>query len=442
MLSSEDTRSQSRTAIIIGINEYEPGSQISGLAGAENDAREICERLRNNGDFEISTDQLLVGPHSTRKKILKAISRIFRNEDFKYDLVTFYFAGHGIVDKNEGYIAPYDMDPDDPYVSGIRMEDLRGVISESQNDASVIMFLDCCFAGKATQEPVRGGVLATPETRNLSATQLKNMVEAPNKSAKLERGRGKIILASSEADAVAREKVGCKHLGREDPHAHGAFSFHLIEGLDGRSADSDTGVITIGSIKKYIEDQMINEGKQTPVYSVAEASQIDSIKLAISQRRYNAKIGEIIKSAEQFIAARYGILELPDIQSLAEAAKKIGDLISLDPNNRNIQMLRRNVEDGLNSYFEPTIKWFNDNNRFARLKINEIEPGLYDRKLQDLILSLNFDELQKIDQNKLDSLIHLCAEVSNKTEFQSYDDQNLRRFQSKIRASFRRGSAT
>ena len=256
MLSSENTRSQSRTAIIIGINEYEPGSQISGLAGAENDALEICERLKNKGDFEISTDQFLVGPHATRKKILKAISRIFRNEDFKCDLVTFYFAGHGIVDKNEGYIAPYDMDPDDPYVSGIRMEDLRSVMSESQNDASVIMFLDCCFAGKATQEPVRGGVLTTPETRNLSATQLKNMIEAPNKSDELERGRGRIILASSEADAVAREKVGCTHLGRDDPHAHGAFSFHLIEGLDGRAADSDNGVITIGSIKKYIEDQM------------------------------------------------------------------------------------------------------------------------------------------------------------------------------------------
>jgi Caspase domain len=371
---------------------------------------------------------------------LKAISEMFRNEDFKCDLVTIYFAGHVMVDEfNTAFLVPYDIDPDDPYVSGISMEDLTSVISASQNDASVIMFLDCCFSGRAAQGVTKQyTVLDNPETSNLYATQLKNMVEAPNQSANLERGRGKIILAAVEADAVAREKEGCKHLGRDDPHAHGVFSFHLIEGLDGRAADSDTGVITIGSIRRYIEDQMRSEGKQIPVYYVAEASRIDSIKVAISQQQYNAKIGEIINSAQQFIATKVGILELPDIQSLAEAAKKVGDLISLDPNNRNIPMLRRNVVDGLNSYFEPAINWFNANKKIARAKINEIDPDLYDRKLQDLIFGLNFDELQKIDQNKLDSLIDLCYEVANDTEFKSYDDPRLRKFQNKIRASFRR----
>lgn len=447
MLSSENARCQSRTAIIIGINKYESYSQIPSLAGAENDATEVCQRLKNNGDFEISRDQLLVGPHATRKNIVKAISRIFRKEDFKCDLVIFYFAGHGIVDKidnkDEGYIAPYDMDPEDPYVSGISMEDLRTVISTSQNDTSVIMFLDCCFSGKATQDRTRGSVLAAPETRNLSAIQIQNMVEAPNQSAELEGGRGKIILASSEADAVAREKEGCKHLGRDDPpHSHGAFSFHLIEGLDGRAADSDTGVITIGNIRKYIEDQMNNEGKQRPVYSVAEASRIESIRLAKSPKLYNAKIAEIIKSAKEFSEATYGILKLPDIQSLAEAAKKVGELITLDSNNENILIMRKKIEDGLNSYFEPAINWFDINKRFARLKIEEIEAKLYDRKLPDLLLTLNFEELQKIDQYRLGTLIDLCAEVADKTEFQSPDDYSLRRFQAKIRASFRRGVRT
>ena len=49
---------------------------------------------------------------------------------------------------------------------------------------------------------------------------------------------GKIILASSEADAVSREKNNCKHNENDSPHSHGAFSFHLIEGLDGKAADS------------------------------------------------------------------------------------------------------------------------------------------------------------------------------------------------------------
>ena len=440
---SSDNTGAGKKAIIIGINKYESDS-IQTLGGAENDAKEIGERLKLNGNFDISENHLLLGTRATRKNISKAVSEIFRNEKSKCNLVTFYFAGHGIVDTNtnEGYIAPYDMDPDDPYISGIKMEDLRNVISTTKNDASVIMFLDCCFAGIATKDTTRGGQYATldnPE-RNMYASQLKNMIESPNQSPYLEGGRGKIILASTEADDAAREIKECKHIGREDPHPHGAFSFHLIEGLDGKAADPDTGVITIGSIKRHIEDEMKKGGKQIPVYHIADASRIDSIKLAISQERYKAKISEIVNLAEKFAVAKYGELHLADIQSLAEAAKKVGDLISLDPNNSKISELRKSVDDGINSYFQPTINWFNNNTISARLKINEIEDGLFDQGLQDLILTINFSELQKIDQNKLESLIILCAEIANNTVFESADDIRLKIFQSKIRASLRRGS--
>jgi uncharacterized caspase-like protein len=102
---------ENRRAIIVGINKYELDSKIQTLAGAENDAKEIAERLKNNGDFEISDNHLLLGPDATRAKILKAVDDIFRREG-NHDLVTFYFSGHSMVDENnEGYIVPYDMDP-------------------------------------------------------------------------------------------------------------------------------------------------------------------------------------------------------------------------------------------------------------------------------------------------------------------------------------------
>jgi uncharacterized caspase-like protein len=62
-------------------------------------------------------------------------------------LVILYFSGQGIVDENkEGYLAPYDMDPEDPFLYGINMKELRNVISKSKNKASVVMILDCCYA--------------------------------------------------------------------------------------------------------------------------------------------------------------------------------------------------------------------------------------------------------------------------------------------------------
>src|SRR5215212_1467008 len=103
------------------------------------------------------------------------------------------------------------MDPEDPFVTGINMQDLRNVISNSKNKANVLMFFDCCYAGVATRDQIRGGssrtstVQQNPTTRNLLFNQVKNIVDSPDPE-----GRGKVILASSEATAVSREKNNCK----------------------------------------------------------------------------------------------------------------------------------------------------------------------------------------------------------------------------------------
>ena len=85
-----------------------------------------------------------------------------------------------VDENNEGYIAPYDMDPWDPYVNGINMEELRNYISRSKNKASIIMFLDCCYAGIAVKDGTAKSatLMDNPNTKNLYATQLQKMVES------------------------------------------------------------------------------------------------------------------------------------------------------------------------------------------------------------------------------------------------------------------------
>ena len=277
-----------------------------------------------------------------------------------------------------------------------------------------------------------------PNTKNLYATQLQKMVESPAQPDIQNTGRGKVILASSEATEVSREKNNCIHLGNNDPHVHGAFSFHLIEGLDGKAADPDTGVITIEGLRRHIEEQMMTEGRQKPMYYVAEASRIDNIYISISQNRFNAKIMQLLKDAENLCAIKYPSSDLNDIQSLANAAKKVGELISLDPRNKEIPRLQNIINDIVRVYLQPTSDWLTRNYGFARPKINEIEPELYDFKLPELVLNLSFNELKEIDQIKLASLIHLSAEVARNTVFESEDDPRLRLLQAKLRGSFRR----
>ena len=147
-----------------------------------------------------------------RKNILRAISEVFRR-DASYEVVALYFSGHGVLDRNNvGYIAPYDMDPEDPFVSGISMEQLRTVIYESKNEASVIMLLDCCHAGVAAQDTKDGPVTTTvmDTNKDLITTEFKKIVESPpSQQGTQVTGRGAVILASSEAKAVSRETRLC-----------------------------------------------------------------------------------------------------------------------------------------------------------------------------------------------------------------------------------------
>src|SRR5688500_1317181 len=193
---------------------------------------ELSYRQIRYGDFKIPYNYYLVGTKVTKKNILKAVSQVFRKDE-KCDLVIFYFSGHGIIAENdEGYLAPYDMDPDDPIVSGINMDDLKKVILNSNNNPVVIVILDCCYAGIATKDTRKMAPFEQNE-RNLYADHLQNIIKSSDTEV-VASDKANIILASSEADALSRDKNNCIHGENDSPHSHGAFSFHLIEGLDGK----------------------------------------------------------------------------------------------------------------------------------------------------------------------------------------------------------------
>ena len=192
-----ENEKESRKAIIIGINEYQSDPAIPRLDGAENDSKEIRDKLIQYGNFDISNDHYLVGRDATRRNILKAFSDIFR-QDEKFNLVAFYFSGHGVPDEktNEGYIAPYDYHPDDPIISGINMTDMKKAIYNTKNIANTILNLDCCNAGIVTKNTTKSANMAPLEQENKKNFFSIN-VESMNESS-YDQGQGNIVLASSD----------------------------------------------------------------------------------------------------------------------------------------------------------------------------------------------------------------------------------------------------
>ena len=88
-----------KKAVVIGINEYQYlPNRI--LKGAQNDAAEVYTILQKNG-FEISHEHYLQGNQASYRAISKAISDTLRKPT-NYDIVVFYFSGHGFTDENNG----------------------------------------------------------------------------------------------------------------------------------------------------------------------------------------------------------------------------------------------------------------------------------------------------------------------------------------------------
>jgi hypothetical protein len=395
--------------------------------------------LVNYGKFEIDDNHYLIGRNATRKNILRAVSEVFR-KDNKCDLVTFYFSGHGIVDEenNEGYLAPYDMDPEFPLVSGINMKDLKKVILYSNNNAGVIFILDCCYAGIVTKDTK---VMAPPEqkTRNLYADHLHNIIKSDTEVIASDMdlvGTGKIVLASIEATAVSREKNNCIHGVNDSPHSHGVFSYHLIEGLDGKAADPDTGIITINNLRKYIEQQMEYETRQKIMYYIVNASNVENIKIAVSQNKFEEKIKKLIIEAYDLLKRRDLISNRVHLYDLLDAAIKVNELVNLDSRNKEISRFIGLINEELDKYKEPAIEWMNNNMRVARHKVNEIRNFLYESELFDIIYSLSFKTLVNMSNSYINALVYLFAEVEQNTIFSSPEDRKLKLLVLKLRAIF------
>ena len=62
----------------------------------------------------------------TYRSIAKSINDTIR-KPIDSNVVLFYFSGHGFTDENDQvFIAPHDIDPDDPYVCGIGIDEYPG----------------------------------------------------------------------------------------------------------------------------------------------------------------------------------------------------------------------------------------------------------------------------------------------------------------------------
>lgn len=262
----QDTYAQTRHALVIGIDQYEPsggkaaiqpGSGRSGFAnldGCKNDAEAMKTVLISRFGFAPGSIREVYNQDATRKRIMDEMS-IIAEKAGKDDVVFIFYAGHGSQqpnslspenDKLDETIVPADAWKSE--ISDIRDKEQRVMYNAIlSKGAKLTVILDCCHSGSMSRggEPVYG----RPKFRKIEKSNLdaKDPGAAPLPETV---GGDRFLLISAAQDyELAAEAAD------EDGVPHGAFSLAMMKAL-GQSSPS----ISVGNLFTAIRNILKSNG--------------------------------------------------------------------------------------------------------------------------------------------------------------------------------------
>ncbi len=211
-----------RKALVVGINYY---AHLSPLYGCVNDAYAVHQVLERHADGQLNFDVRLLSAVDKsnaigRRELKEQIRLLFADQS---DVALLYFAGHGYVEDDAGYLITSDCREGD---DGVSLDEIIQFAHDSKAKNRVVI-LDSCHSG------IAGNNRALGEKTLLS--------------------EGMTILTASGKDQYADEVQGA-----------GVFTRLLVDALNGGAANL-LGDITPGSVYAHI-DQSLGGWQQRPIF--------------------------------------------------------------------------------------------------------------------------------------------------------------------------------
>ncbi len=226
-------------ALVVGVGKYQKLDPAEYLRFPESDAEAIYRVLisQQGGAFPAENVHRLIGPQATLANLRQELEVWLPSVAKEPDRVVVYFAGHGVVKGNRGYLAPWDVDAQDLERTGYPMDLLGKVLGEKVKARWKVLLTDACHSGKVTPE-------TTDEAVDAQFSQLP-----------------KTFLTLSATRE--REK------SYEDPAlstGFGLFSYFLVQGFQG-NADSGPcdGLVTADELIEYVRGEVKRYARQRGV---------------------------------------------------------------------------------------------------------------------------------------------------------------------------------
>ncbi len=226
-------------AVVIGVANYKNLPAKAQLDFPERDAEAVYSILISpeGGNFRAENVHRLIGPKATLANIRQELETWLPAVTKDDDRVLIYFAGHGFVNNERAYLAPYDITPDNIQDSGYPMDTLGSVIGTKIKGKWKVLLTDSCHSGAITPE-------ADAQKINKSLLDL-------NKS-----------LFSLTASRDRERSFESKDWGG----GHGIFTYYVVKGMEGEADENKDGIVTADELAEYVRRNVreVTKGQQNP----------------------------------------------------------------------------------------------------------------------------------------------------------------------------------
>ncbi|TBR16740.1 hypothetical protein EPO15_18635 [bacterium] len=222
-------------AVVIGVEDY---SDLPRAAFAARDAEAFAAHARALG-VPARNVVLLTGPKAGRAALEKYVEQWLPRLVRPGSRVYFFFSGHGAPDLKTGqaYLVPWDGDPAFLETTAYPLKRLYASLGRL-GAKEVLVAMDACFSGA-------GGRSVLPK----GARPLVTSVEAPLPAANV------TALTASGPDEIS---------GTVEERAHGAFTYFLLEGLNGAAKDRTAAGLLRYAAPRVQEEARRANRDQTP----------------------------------------------------------------------------------------------------------------------------------------------------------------------------------
>ena len=294
-------------AVVIGISDYQD-EKIPDLQFAHQDAQLFADWLASSKGGFISSNniRLLTNEEATMGKIVAELGWLI-DESKEGDVSIIYFSGHGDVENkildDPGYLLVWDSPARSYMLNGFSIDHLKRVIKTISvvNKAKVLLITDACRSGQLAGNEINGTGITN---QNLSV-QFANEVK----------------ILSCQPNEYSYE-------GTQWGGGHGAFTYHLAEGLYGLADRNSDLQVTLSEIDRYLEDHVSKEvspNKQFPMVVGDKTELVTYVNMKAMDERENTKTfkiesfsplvnrgweEEILASADTSIARKFELFKL------------------------------------------------------------------------------------------------------------------------------------